>query len=426
MNEETKVGGNTENELASVEDTSSDTEHRVEHNSTEVKISEEETTVNEGGESKDLTCENREQTEQVQSENAKTKEDDLDLFDVAQTTSVVSKKEKILSFLKNYADAIAILILLCLAVGTYFNEDILFIWTICSVLVGLAFLFEVLRFSKDFKLFDFSERTVKEKIVLILGCILTGTGFIIGVGIDSIYIKLLMLWSFLLLLTLNKHIKCSFFKKGVVLSIYGLIILLGVLFYSNKEYKYSALSEADRVQSYINAFTSGNYSECDKITNTKSEKLLPEDEESVGTFTNSMLLYESMLDDLGECIESVKYDAKKDTLSIKYKQYKKIKVVSVDTKVIDGLVEKYVTNQLADTDLQKGIEDVYIKSFDNLNQKDKDTGVHTQKIKVSVKGKSITGLRKGITELLEKTNISHNVGVFENDIKATINAELRK
>lgn len=426
MNEETKVGGNTTNELVSVEDKSVDTENGVGCTLLESKASEEETIINECDKSRDLICENREQTEQVQSENAKTGEDDLDLFDVTQTTNTVAKKERVLSFLKNYADLIAILVLLGLAVGTYFNEDILFIWTISSVLVGLAFLFAILRFSKDFKLFDFSERTAKERIFVILGCILTGTGFIIGVGINSIFIKLLMFWSFLLLLTLNRHIKCTFFKKGVVLSVYGLFILLGVLFYSNKEYKYSALSEADRVQSYIESFTSGDYSKCDKISNTKDEKLLPENEESVGTFSKGLVLYENMLSKLSSSIKSVEYDSQKDILTVTYQPYSNIKKVKVDEKVVSDLVEKYVTNQLSDQDLKLGIEDIYLKSFDSMFTEDKDVSVQTQNIELSIRNKNIKGFKSGIIELLKNTNISHNVGVFEKDIQSTLNVELRK
>lgn len=426
MNEETKVGGNTTNELVSVEDTSVDTEPGVGCTSTESKVSGEEAIINEGDKSKDLTCENREQTEQVQSENAKTEEDDLDLFDVTNLNEVVPKRTKIKNLIKRYVDIIELLVLGILLVWSYFEESTLFLLSICFVFEVLLLLVRETRGSTRLDIFKLEDISTKERLLTVLGSVFVFAGFILAISIDYILTKLCFLWSFILLRSVLSHLNIKVLKKEYIYIVYGVLLLMGVLFYSNKEYKYSALSEADRVQSYVESFTSGDYSKCDKIANTKDEKLLPENEESVGTFSKGMVLYENMLSKLSSSIKSVEYDSQKDILTVTYQPYSKIKKVKVDEKVVSDLVEKYVTNQLSDQDLKLGIEDIYLKSFDSMFSEDKDVSVQTQNIELSIGNKNIKGFKSGIVELLKNTNISHNVGVFEKDIQSTLNVELRK
>lgn len=426
MNEETKVGGNTSNELVSMEDTSVDTEHGVGYTSTESKVSGEEAIINEGDESKDLTCENREQTEQVQNENAETEEDDLDLFDVTNLNEVVPKRTKIKNLIKRYVDIIELLVLGILLVWSYFEESTLFLLSICFVFEVLLLLVRETRGSTRLDIFKLEDISTKERLLTVLGSVFVFAGFILAISIDSILTKLCFLWSFILLRSVLSHLNIKVLKKEYIYIVYGVLLLMGVLFYSNKEYKYSALSEADRVQSYVESFTSGDYSKCDKIANTKDEKLLPENEESVGTFSKGLVLYENMLSKLSSSIKSVEYDSQKDILTVTYQPYSKIKRVKVDEKVVSDLVEKYVTNQLSDQDLKLGIEDIYLKSFDSMFSEDKDVSVQTQNIELSIGNKNIKGFKSGIVELLKNTNISHNVGVFEKDIQSTLNVELRK
>ena len=426
MDEETKVGGNTTNELVSVEDTSVGTEHGVGCTSLESKASEEEAIINEGDKSKDLTCENREQTEQVQSENAEAEEDDLDLFDVTNLNEVVPKRTKIKNLIKRYVDIIELLVLGILLVWSYFEESTLFLLSICFVFEVLLLLVRETRGSTRLDIFKLEDISTKERLLTVLGSVFVFAGFILAISIDSILTKLCFLWSFILLRAVLSHLNIKVLKKEYIYIVYGVLLLMGVLFYSNKEYKYSALSEADRVQSYIESFTSGDYSKCDKIANTKDEKLLPENEESVGTFSKGLVLYENMLSKLSSSIKSVEYDSQKDILTVTYQPYSKIKKVKVDEKVVSDLVEKYVTNQLSDQDLKLGIEDIYLKSFDSMFSEDKDVSVQTQNIELSIGNKTIKGFKSGIIELLKNTNISHNVGVFEKDIQSTLNVELRK
>ena len=426
MNEETKVGDNTSNELVSVEDTSVDTEHGVGCTSTESKASGEEAIINEGDKSKDLTCENREQTEQVQNENAKTEEDDLDLFDVTNLNEVVPKRTKIKNLIKRYVDIIELLVLGILLVWSYFEESTLFLLSICFVFEVLLLLVRETRGSTRLDIFKLEDISTKERLLTVLGSVFVFAGFILAISVDSILTKLCFLWSFILLRSVLSHLNIKVLKKEYIYIVYGILLLMGVLFYSNKEYKYSALSEADRVQSYVESFTSGDYSKCDKIANTKDEKLLPENEESVGTFSKGLVLYENMLSKLSSSIKSVEYDSQKDILTVTYQPYSKIKKVKVDEKVVSDLVEKYVTNQLSDQDLKLGIEDIYLKSFDSMFSEDKDVSVQTQNIELSIGNKTIKGFKSGIVELLKNTNISHNVGVFEKDIQSTLNVELRK
>lgn len=426
MNEETKVGGNTSNELVSVEDTSVDTEHRVECTSTESEVSGEEAIINEGDKSKDLACENREQTEQVQNENAKTEEDDLDLFDVTNLNEVVPKRTKIKNLIKRYVDIIELLVLGILLVWAYFEESTLFLLSICFVFEVLLLLVRETRGSTRLDIFKLEDISTKERLLTVLGSVFVFAGFILAISIDSILTKLCFLWSFILLRSVLSHLNIKVLKKEYIYIVYGVLLLMGVLFVTNSEYKYNTLSEADRVQSYVESFTSGDYSKCDKIANTKDEKLLPENEESVGTFSKGLVLYENMLSKLSSSIKSVEYDSQKDILTVTYQPYSKIKKVKVDEKVVSDLVEKYVTNQLSDQDLKLGIEDIYLKSFDSMFTEDKDVSVQTQNIELSIGNKTIKGFKSGIIELLKNTNISHNVEVFEKDIQSTLNVELRK
>ena len=223
--------------------------------------------------------------------------------------------------------------------------------------------------------------------------------------------------------------KKSVSKGTIKKAVFGIavsIIILGVSIFSYLDYKNSAMTETERVEAYITALTDKNYTECDNLSWKKSEQLIPDKPETVGTFNNSYDMYIELLDKMIDSIESAKYDQKTDTLTIKYKPYKQTTKVTVDEKAVLELVEKYVSNQLTDEDLKKGITDVYMKSFESLNKVDKDAIIKELSIPISCEDDMIIGIKKGIFNLLEKTNLSSNMTLFEKDIKTTLNVELRK
>ncbi len=219
-------------------------------------------------------------------------------------------------------------------------------------------------------------------------------------------------------------------SKGIIKkAVFGIavsIVILGVSIFSYIDYKNSAMTETERVEAYITALTDKNYTECDNLSGKKSEQLIPDKPETVGTFNNSYDMYIELLDKMVDSIESAKYDQKTNTLTIKYKPYKQTTKVTVDEKAVSELVEKYVSNQLTDEDLKKGITDVYMKSFESLNKVDKDAIIKELSIPISCEDDTIIGIKKGIFNLLEKTNLSSNMTLFEKGIKSTLNVELRK
>ena len=223
--------------------------------------------------------------------------------------------------------------------------------------------------------------------------------------------------------------KKSVSKGTIKKAVFGIavsITILGVSLFSYLDYKNSAMTETERVEAYITELTDKNYMECDNLSGKKSEQLIPDKPETMGTFNNSYDMYIELLDKMVDSIESAKYDQKTDTLTIKYKPYKQTTKVTVDEKAVSELVEKYVSNQLTDEDLKKGITDVYMKSFESLNKVDKDAITKELSIHISCEDDTITGIKKGILNLLEKTNLSSNMTLFEKDIKSTLNVELRK
>lgn len=224
-------------------------------------------------------------------------------------------------------------------------------------------------------------------------------------------------------------VKKSVSKGKIKKAVFGIavsITILGVSIFSYLDYKNSAMTETERVEAYITELTDKNYMECDNLSGKKSEQLIPDKPETMGTFNNSYDMYIELLDKMVDSIESAKYDQKIDTLTIKYKPYKQTTKVTVDEKAVSELVEKYVSNQLTDEDLKKGITDVYMKSFESLNKVDKDAITKELSIPISCEDDTIKGIKKGILNLLEKTNLSSNMTLFEKDIKSTLNVELRK
>lgn len=224
-------------------------------------------------------------------------------------------------------------------------------------------------------------------------------------------------------------VKKSVSKGKIKKSVFGIavsITILGVSIFSYLDYKNSAMTETERVEAYITELTDKNYMECDNLSGKKSEQLIPDKPETMGTFNNSYDMYIELLGKMVDSIESAKYDQKTDTLTIKYKPYKQTTKVTVDEKAVSELVEKYVSNQLTDEDLKRGITDVYMKSFESLNKVDKDAITKELSIPISCEDDTITGIKKGILKLLEKTNLSSNMTLFEKDIKSTLNVELRK
>lgn len=223
--------------------------------------------------------------------------------------------------------------------------------------------------------------------------------------------------------------KKSVSKGTIKKAVFGIavsIIILGVSIFSYIDYKNSAMTETERVEAYITELTDKNYMECDNLSGKKSEQLIPDKPETMGTFNNSYDMYIELLGKMVDSIESAKYDQKTDTLTIKYKPYKQTTKVTVDEKAVSELVEKYVSNQLTDEDLKRGITDVYMKSFESLNKVDKDAITKELSIPISCEDDTITGIKNGILNLLEKTNLSSNMTLFEKDIKSTLNVELRK
>ena len=152
-------------------------------------------------------------------------------------------------------------------------------------------------------------------------------------------------------------VKKSVSKGTIKKAVFGIavsIIILGVSIFSCLDYKNSAMTETERVEAYITALTDKNYTECDNLSGKKSEQLIPDKPETVGTFNNSYDMYIELLDKMVDSIESAKYDQKTNTLTIKYKPYKQTTKVTVDEKAVSELVEKYVSNQLNRRRLEKG------------------------------------------------------------------------
>lgn len=344
--------------------------------------------------------------------------EDLDLFLSTQKADI-PKKEKVKNFLIKNFDFIYIGLLLILSGIAYFNKDIIFI---ASMLVVAYVVLGAINILKPVS-YDTSKEGYKYKIVLLflLVAVLTMSAFEV-----SDYNTLLVLVSFIIFVAIQKRCKEKPKVQMIIFIVYIICLFCITLCYSSFKYKTNTLSEAERVESYVSAFTAGNYSECDTLVNNKAEELLPRTDESVGTFSKSVVLYENMLDTLSNAIESIKYDSKNNVLEVKYKIYKEAKNITLDTEQIDKLVESYVTNQLSDQDLETGLEEIYLESFNSMNKIDKDKGIQTEKIEVYVNKGKMTGFKAGIELLLEKTNLKANMGVFEDNIKSTVNVELRK
>ena len=344
--------------------------------------------------------------------------EDFDLFLSTQKTEV-PKKEKVKNFLMKNFDFIFIAVLLILSGIAYFNKDVIFIASM--LVIGYLVLDTVI----TIRLADYvkNKEGYKYKIALLL--LLIAMVCISGFEVSE-YNTLLILVSLVIFIVIQKRCKGKPKVQMIIFIVYIMCNFFITLGYSSFKYKTNTLSEAERVESYVSALTAGNYSECDALVNNKAEELLPRTDESVGTFSKSMTLYENMLDTLSKSIESINYDSKDNVLEVKYKTYKEAKNITLDTEKIDKLVESYVTNQLSDQDLETGLEEIYLESFDSMNKVDKDKGIQTERIEVSVDDDKMTGFKAGIELLLEKTNLKANMRVFEDNIKSTVNVELRK
>lgn len=217
-------------------------------------------------------------------------------------------------------------------------------------------------------------------------------------------------------------------KKVAIIASLAVFYLLSVVWADHllKENTEEVSDTSTLVDDYMKAFIKGDYTSCDSMVLYPSDKIMPGDSESTGTYTKSGGMYTELMYYVGKSIEDIKYDAQTSTLKVRYKPYKKIDAISVDEKKVDDLVNKYVTNQLSDQDLKTGIEDIYYDTFKNIIIPDEDSDLKVFETEISIESDKLVGTYDFIEGMLKETHLYENMGVYESTMKSTLDVLLRK
>lgn len=211
--------------------------------------------------------------------------------------------------------------------------------------------------------------------------------------------------------------------KMTAFIIIPLVLILGVFqFFESRQLQ---LETANVVERWVSSFTGKNYSECDNLVYSVSDLLIPDNIDSTGTYTKSADMYTDTLDAFVDSISDITYDATKGELKITYKVFTKADKVIVDQKKLDEVKQKYISNELSDTDMTQNLVDIYYSSFEStVLTKPSKTEKTTVRV-VDVNDDKVHGVYNIVFEALEASNLYANMQLFEEEITSTINVMLR-
>lgn len=211
--------------------------------------------------------------------------------------------------------------------------------------------------------------------------------------------------------------------KGLILVVLvSALAIWGIIYFRNRDInakvsKVQTTLEDSSVSKWLDYFTNGAYVMCDKMGYDKLQS---------SAWGEYMLNYSDLTNvynKLGECISSIVLTNSTEgtySVTVNYKPYKLNDSVVLDKQYITELGYKYANSKLYTSELQKALNEVYTKSYNDTVYAPTDeeqVGVYT----FSEKSGVVYGVKDFIDSMLEVTNILPNLKVYESTIHTEVN-----
>lgn len=210
-------------------------------------------------------------------------------------------------------------------------------------------------------------------------------------------------------------------KKGVVLG-YGCLILAVVVTIFITRVADNGSEPVNRgIESYIKAFTSGEFETCDSMVLKESDKLIGYDIDLSGSYGKSVDMYKALLMTGVKCIDEVLV-SDDGSVTISVKQVKLTDEVSVDEKALNNLFTRFKGNLLGREDFKQELEKLYFDAFERSVCTDY-TGEIVKNVEVGIKVDEQGYIRNTnalVRQVLRKSGLLENMKMFEDSIQATL------
>lgn len=195
-----------------------------------------------------------------------------------------------------------------------------------------------------------------------------------------------------------------------------------------------AIQNRSGVVAWVENFTGGDFTACDRLVSKTSEKLYSSD---VMVLLGDRSYYDTAIKGVAKSIKDVSVTKLVDNgatmdydLKIKYVPYKRVDSLVIKNEgYLDKVCKDYINGDASQSDFNKKLNSFYKQIYkDSCFQADSKTA--TLKVTLSeekVNGKMrVHGTVDFVNALLKDTHIGYNIGVFEDNIQTNVTDILKK
>lgn len=210
-------------------------------------------------------------------------------------------------------------------------------------------------------------------------------------------------------------------KRGVVLGYGCLILAVVVTIFITKVADNGSEPVNGGIESYIKAFTSGEFETCDSMVLKESDKLIGYDIDLSGSYEKSVDMYKALLMSGVKCIDEVLV-SDDGSVKISVKQVKLTDEVLVDEEALNNLCTRFKGNLLGREDFKQELEKLYFDAFEKSVCTDY-TGEIVKNVEVGINIDERGYVRNTNTlvrQVLRKSGLLENMKMFEDSIQATL------